>query len=134
MIDGLKELKDEFFELYKDSMTSVDDSYNYFSSLQNKYIRIPKMYYSGVDNRYFRFENSDPVIKKLRAVLYGDITGFNIIKYNNQYYKLHHLLKKRNYYIEQKKDKLFNNKGFRECYLNCLVNIEEMKWNSKRKL
>ena len=33
MIDGLKELKDEFFELYKDSMTSVDDSYNYFSSL-----------------------------------------------------------------------------------------------------
>ena len=60
-------------------MTSIDDSYNYFSSLQNKYIRIPKMYYSGVDNRYFRFENSDPVIKKLRAVLYGDITGFNSI-------------------------------------------------------
>lgn len=130
MINGLKELKDEFFELYKDSMTSIDDSYNYFSSLQNKYIRIPKMYYSGVDNRYFRFENSDPVIKKLRAVLYGDITGFNIIKYNNQYYVITPFIKENaTMILNKKKDKLFNNKysDLRECYLNCLVNNEEIE-------
>ncbi|MDD2208667.1 MAG: AAA family ATPase [Bacilli bacterium] len=130
MINGLKTLKDEFFELYKDSMTGIDNSFDYFSSLQNKYIRIPKMYYSGVDNRYFRFENSDPVIKKLRAVLYGDITGFNIIKYNEQYYVITPFIKENATNILKKmRDKLYNNKyiGLRECYLNCLENNQEIE-------
>lgn len=130
MINVLKNLKDEFFELYKDSMTSVDDSFNYFSSLQNRYIKIPKMYYSGVDNRYFKFENSNPVVKKLRAVLYGDITGFNIMKYNDQYYVITPFIKENaTSILIKKKEKLFNNKylDLRECYLKCLENNQEIE-------
>ena len=131
MINDLKPIKDDFFELYKDSMTGVDDSLNYFKSLPSKYVRIPKMYYSGVEDRYFRFENSNPIIKKLRAVLYGDITGFNIIKHNQQYYIITPFLKENAAIIlNKKKEKLFNNKysNLKECYLKCLVNNEEIEF------
>lgn len=130
MILTLKTLKDEFFEIYKDSMSGIDDSLSYFNSFQNKYIRIPKMYYSGVENRYFRFENSDPVVKKLRAVFYGDITGFNIVKYNEQYYVIVPFVKENAIYILQKrKDKILNNKfgDLRDCYLNCINNNREIQ-------
>ena len=80
MIDKLKEYKDDFGYIYKDSMASIDISYEYFKNNVDKYLEIPKMYYSGVDNRYFKFDNHNSIVKKLRAVLYGEITGFNIIK------------------------------------------------------
>ena len=109
LIYRLKELKNEFFNLYKDSMSNIEVSFNYFSSIQNNYIRIPKMYFSGVDNRYFKFDNADPVIKKLRAILYGEITGFNITKYNNQYYVITPFIKENaKNILLKKKDKLIN--------------------------
>lgn len=86
MINEMKNYKDDFGYIYKDSMLSIDDSYEYFKANANKYLRIPRMYYSGVENRYFKFENQDPVVKKLRAILYGDITGFDIIKNDNEKY------------------------------------------------
>lgn len=109
LIYSLKELKNEFFDLYKDSMSNIEVSFNYFSSIQNNYIRIPKMYFSGVDNRYFKFDNADPVVKKLRAILYGEITGFNITKYNNQYYVITPFIKENaKNILLKKKDKLIN--------------------------
>ena len=86
MINELNIYKKDFGYIYKDSMSSIDDSYDYFKLNADKYIRIPRMYFSGVDNRYFKFENQDPVVKKLRAILYGDITGFDIIKNDNEKY------------------------------------------------
>lgn len=86
MIDELNNYKNDFGYIYKDSMASIDESYEYFKGNASKYLRIPKMYYSGVDNRYFKFENQDPVVKKLRTILYGDITGFNIIRNDNEKY------------------------------------------------
>ena len=86
MISELNKYKDDFGYIYKDSMSSINDSYEYFKANANKYLRIPRMYYSGVDNRYFKFENQDPVVKKLRAILYGDITGFDILKNDNEKY------------------------------------------------
>ena len=128
MISVLNELKNEYFRLYKDSMTGVDESLEYFNSIQKRYIKIPKMFYSGVDNRYFRFENSDPVIKKLRSVLYGDITGFNIIKFNEQYYVITPFVKENAISIlNEKKKKLFNGKysNLQELYLDRLNNSNE---------
>ena len=86
MINELNNYKIDFGYIYKDSMSSISDSYEYFKTNANKYLRIPRMYYSGVDNRYFKFENQDPVVKKLRAILYGDITGFDILKNDNEKY------------------------------------------------
>lgn len=83
-IEKLNNYKDDFGYIYKDSMSSIDSSYQFFTNFPNEYVRIPKMFYSGVDNRYFKFDNQDPVVKKLRAILYGDITGFNIIREDDQ--------------------------------------------------
>ena len=85
-INDLNTYKNDFGYIYKDLMASIDESYEYFKNNANKYLRIPNMYYSGVDNRYFKFENQDPVVKKVRSILYGDITGFNIIKDDNKKY------------------------------------------------
>ena len=87
VINKLSKYKSEFGEIYKDSMNSLDESYEYFKDKDNKFIKIPKMYYSGIDNRYFKFDNQHHLIKKLRSILYGDITGFNIVKNDaNEYY------------------------------------------------
>jgi 5-methylcytosine-specific restriction protein B len=107
LIDDLKTFKDEYAEIYKDGFSNIDISYDYFKNLNNNFVRIPKMYYSGVDNRYYKFENSDPVIKKLRSILYGDITGFNINIYNNQYYVISPYLKENALEIlKSKKEKI----------------------------
>lgn len=76
---------DDYNELYKDKFSSLKNSLDYFKSINKKFIRIPRMYYSGQNNRYYKFENSDTTIKKLRAILYGDITGFYLFKDNNYY-------------------------------------------------
>ena len=109
LIDDLKTFKDEYAEIYKDGFSNIDISYDYFKNLNNNFVRIPKMYYSGVDNRYFKFENSDPVVKKLRAILYGDITGFNVDTYNNQYYVITPYLRENaKQILDSKKNKLLN--------------------------
>ena len=110
MISKLNEYITDFSSIYKDSMSSINDSYEYFKVNANKYLRIPRMHYSGVENRYLKFENQDPVVKKLRAILYGDITGFDIIKdENDKYYIISPFVKDNAMDILiSKKDKLEN--------------------------
>lgn len=79
-MEELNKYKDEFGYIFKDSMNNVNESYNYFNNITEKFIRIPKMYFSGVDNRYFKFDNQDLIVKNLRNILYGDITGFYILR------------------------------------------------------
>lgn len=79
-MEELNKYKYEFGYIFKDSMNNVNESYNYFNNITEKFIRIPKMYFSGVDNRYFKFENQDLIVKNLRNILYGDITGFYILR------------------------------------------------------
>lgn len=86
MIEELKQYVEDFGYIYKDSMSSLKECFEYFKTNADKYLRIPKMYYSGVDNRYFKFENQDPVVKKLRSILYGDITGFDIVRNDKEHY------------------------------------------------
>lgn len=110
MVSKLNEYITDFSSIYKDSMSSINDSYEYFKVNANKYLRIPRMHYSGVENRYLKFENQDPVVKKLRAILYGDITGFDIIKdENDKYYIISPFVKDNAMDILiSKKDKLEN--------------------------
>lgn len=79
-MEELNKYKYEFGYIFKDSMNNVNESYNYFNNITEKFIRIPKMYFSGVDNRYFKFDNQDLIVKNLRNILYGDITGFYILR------------------------------------------------------
>lgn len=137
LITKLNDLKSEYSSLYKDSMSNLASSYEYFSNINTKYLRIPKMYYSGIDNRYFRFDNLDPVIKKLRAILYGDITGFNILKYNDNFYLVAPFIKENaNIVLSNKKSKMYNNKytQLKECYLNCLVGNEKIENEIKNRI
>ena len=43
LINELSNFKDNFGYIYKDSMNSLEDSFNYFNVNKNKYLRIPKM-------------------------------------------------------------------------------------------
>ena len=139
-IKDIKVYRDDFGYLYKDSMDSIDDSYSYFSGISNKYVRIPKMFYSGVDNRYFKFENQDPVVKKLRAILYGDITGFNIIRNDNEkYYIISPFVKSNaNDILITKKDKLERNNNesemdkLRQFYIENLQDNDHIEASIKK--
>ena len=108
----IKAIKDEFYEdynmIYKDNLSSLEKSLDYFSRVNNNFIRIPKMYYSGQNNRYYKFENTDVVIKKLREILYGDITGFYISKQNNYYVITPFLVENAKDILEKRKDKILN--------------------------
>ena len=108
----IKTIKDEFYEdynmIYKDNLSSLEKSLDYFSRVNNNFIRIPKMYYSGQNNRYYKFENTDVVIKKLREILYGDITGFYISKQNNYYVITPFLVENAKDILEKRKDKILN--------------------------
>lgn len=135
-IEELKKYVDDFGYIYKDSMTSITESYEYFKSNANKYLRIPKMYYSGVDNRYFKFENQDPVVKKLRAILYGDITGFDIIKNDKgKYYIISpfvrnnaiEILNNKKSKLENVDDKELEMTELRKFYLDNLNDNEHME-------
>lgn len=55
MVSKLNEYITDFSSIYKDSMSSISDSYEYFKVNANKYLRIPRMHYSGVENRYLKF-------------------------------------------------------------------------------
>lgn len=48
MVSKLNEYITDFSSIYKDSMSSINDSYEYFKVNANKYLRIPRMHYSGV--------------------------------------------------------------------------------------
>ena len=100
---------DDYKEIYKDNLASLKTSLDYFSSINNNFVRIPKMYYSGQNNRYYKFENSDPVIKKLREILYGDITGFYISKNNNYYIITPFVVENAKEILEKRKEKILNN-------------------------
>ncbi len=78
VINKINYHKNDYFDIYKDSMKSLDESYDFFKDNVNRFVKIPKMYYAGVDNRYLKFDNQNHLIKKLRSILYGDITGFYI--------------------------------------------------------
>lgn len=112
-IQLIKTIKDNFYEeyniIFKDSMSSLNSSLDYFNSVNNNFVRIPKMYYSGQNNRYFKFENTDSVVKKLREILYGDITGFYISKQNNYYIITPFLVDNAKEILDKRKDKILNN-------------------------
>ena len=136
MIEELKKYVDDFGYIYKDSMTSINESYEYFKVNANKYLRIPKMYYSGVDNRYFKFENQDHVVKKLRAILYGDITGFDIVRNDKEKYFIisPFVRNNANDILTNKKQKLDNSdekklemSDLRKFYINNLNNNDHIK-------
>ena len=136
MINELNNYKNDFGYIYKDSMSSINDSYEFFKVSEHKYLRIPRMYYSGVDNRYFKFDNHDTVVKKLRAILYGDITGFDIIKNDNEKYYIISTFVRNNAIdvLNNKKNKLetFKNDALemselRKFYLDNLINNEHIE-------
>lgn len=88
-IDMLNSIKDniynEYSKFFKNSMKELESSLNYFLNLRAEKISIPKMFYSGDNARYLKFDNENHIIKKLRSILYGDITGFYIVNKNNEY-------------------------------------------------
>ena len=112
-VDVITRIKDNFYddykEIYKDNFSSLESSLNYFKSINNNVLRIPRMFYSGQNNRYFKFENSDPAVKKLREILYGDITGFYISKNNNYYIITPYLVENAKEILEKRKTKILNN-------------------------
>lgn len=99
----------DYKDIYKDSFTGLDDSLKFFSNVESDYIRIPKMYYSGQNDRYLKFENNDPVVKKMRGVLYGDITGFYIIVDNNRFIISVYVVDNAKEILEKRKEKILNN-------------------------
>lgn len=99
----------DYFEIYKDKLVNLELSLNYFNGIDGSYLRIPRMFYSGQNNRYFKFENTDPVIKKLREILYGDITGFYISYINNYYVISPFIVDNAKQILEKIKEKILNN-------------------------
>lgn len=122
----------DYKDIYKDSFTGLDDSLKFFSNVESDYIRIPKMYYSGQNDRYLKFENNDPVVKKMRGVLYGDITGFYIIVDNNRFIISVYVVDNAKEILEKRKEKILNNttissglEKFRNYYINNINNAKE---------
>ncbi len=105
-------IKDNFYDdynsIYKDKLNNLEQSLNYFNNINGNYLRIPRMFYSGQNNRYFKFENTDPVIKKLREILYGDITGFYISYINNYYVISPFVVDNALQILEKRKEKILN--------------------------
>lgn len=127
---------DDYNELYKDNFSSLKNSLDYFKSINKKFIRIPRMYYSGQNNRYYKFENSDTTIKKLRAILYGDITGFYLLKDKNYYIVQPFVVENAKENLEKSKAKILTDimngekmkEKFKKYYFD---NIEEYKLNEE---
>lgn len=134
MIEDLRKYKNKYGYIYKDSMNCIDESYDFFKESNDKYIIIPNMFYSGVGNRYLKFDNQNSIIKNIRNILYGDITGFNIIKEdNNKYYIISPFVRENALDIlENKKNKIDklltqNYNEIREFYVNNLKNNIQME-------
>lgn len=105
-------IKDNFYndynEIYKDKLSNLDSSLSYFNNINGNYLRIPRMYYSGQNNRYYKFENTNSVIKKLREILYGDITGFYISYINNYYVISPFVVDNAKQILKKRKEKIMN--------------------------
>ena len=112
-IGVINNIKNDFYEeykdIYKDNFACLNTSLDFFKNSKNNYLRIPRMFYSGRNNRYFKFDNQDPTVKKLREVLYGDITGFYISTNNNYYVITPYVMENAEEILKKRKIKILNN-------------------------
>lgn len=112
-IDVINKIKNNFYEeykdIYKDKFYCLNTSLDFFKNSKNNYLRIPRMFYSGKNNRYFKFDNKDLTVKKLRDVLYGDITGFYISTNNNYYVITPYVVENAEEILKNQKIKILNN-------------------------
>lgn len=110
VLDYIKEnIYPYYKDLYKGNMNNIEEVYKYFNEIEYDYIRIPRMFFSGSSERYFKFNNEDVIIKKFRSILFGDITGFIITIVKEQFYVIKPFIKENwKIILDNKKEKIEN--------------------------
>lgn len=128
IIDILLEYKENYGYLYRDDMQSLSASYTYFKKFDNSYITIPKMFYSGQNERYLKFVNDDERVYNLRIILYAEITGFSITKNDLQkQYIIAPFVQENIKKVLNRAKKKYTKDELREFYINNLKNNELVK-------
>ena len=93
MLDEIdKNIYPTFKDVFKNKMSTFEKDKIYFNESNDQLLHIPKMFFGGQDGRYLKFKNDDELIKRLRGVLFGGITGF-IVEKNADRYIIHPYLR-----------------------------------------